>query len=270
MRFLYSALLLEYWEPSCPPRSDERRKEMLFTRLASSLVAIAAAVAAPIAEHVVEGRQLSGRSKRYGTLKRAGPKTHSVEAGVDLGARWRIKIVRSSRFLYKHESNLIASAKFFSLFELRSKGDGSYLISDHAGNWVHATVPRPGEQTSLSMRKPAPPSPPPPPLPTNDAGTTLMSTAFQPPEGLSPFWLKEHPSGAFALLVDPAASTFVCQSETDLLRLAVESNSQLQSRWSVKLSGSDEFAGINASGLFELQRVIGAPPRLPLRFTATE
>ena len=232
---------------------------MACTRHLWCLPMLAIVAAAPSDGNIrAQGRGLdSGRNKRFAGLNRRA-KGGSMSRGseVDLGARWRIKVARSGRYLYKHDNKLIGSAAFFSLFEIRSNGDGSYMIADHAGNWVHATLPsKPGEQTELSILKPAPSSPPPP-----STGTDRhpANSAFLPPDLLSPFWLKKHSSGAYAMLLDPAGSTYLCQSETDLLKLTVVSNSQQITRWSVEILGDDtELAGINASGLFELHRVIG-------------
>ena len=54
-----------------------------------------------------------------GGKRRGGLPPHRGEAP-DSGARWRIKVAGSGRYLYKENGTAIGSAHFFSLFELRA------------------------------------------------------------------------------------------------------------------------------------------------------
>ena len=206
-----------------------------------------------------EGRGLGSMSKR--PLPRIG--THSAQDPgpmPDLGARWRIKIVGSARYLYKHESSFIASAAFFSLFELRSNGDGSYMIADHAGNWVHALLPTDEDRLPrITLLPPAPPAPPSPGL------SSQTNVGSMPPVKLQPLFLKEHESGAYAFLLSLDGGSFLCQDQSNPLNIVTctspdpSSPPHKSSWWPLTSRGglSTPLTGINSSSLFELQRVIG-------------
>ena len=218
-----------------------------------------------------EGRELGSVGKR---LYRRGAKGLGAAYSAqdpgpmpDLGARWRIKIVGSGRYLYKHESSFIASAAFFSLFELRNNGDGSHVIADHAGNWMHALQPTDEAGTPrVSLMPPAPPAPL--SADSNDANGGSM-----PPINLQPLFLKEHPSGAYAFLLSADGSSFLCQDQSNPLNVVTSTSSapssppQASSWWPLgsRGAGLNPLAGINSSSLFELQRVIGALPSVHAR-----
>ena len=216
-----------------------------------------------------DGRVLTGmygrRQERSRFKEREGGSLGASEPSPmpDLGARWRIKIVGSGRFLYKQESSVIASVAFFSLFELRSNGDGSHMLGDHAGNWVHASLPSaPGELPRLVLLPPAPPTPPAP-----QAEGSSAATGNNPPENLQPLWLKEHSNGAYAFLISLDGSAFLCQEHANPLYIATAMapppSPPTSSWWPLgkrQTAEPDPLGATNLSSLFQLQRVLGELP----------
>ena len=92
-----------------------------------------------------------------GGKRRGGLPPHRGEAP-DSGARWRIKVAGSGRYLYKENGTAIGSAHFFSLFELRATADGAYYIAEQGGEFL-----RQNETTRHFEFQPMPKPPKPPP-----------------------------------------------------------------------------------------------------------
>ncbi|KAL1515492.1 hypothetical protein AB1Y20_002116 [Prymnesium parvum] len=212
------------------------------TRLALLLLLTRAGASADDASP--SGRALAPAQKRLRRAARRSSPSDEISYGLppDLGARWRIRLVESGRYFYRHEASVIASAAFFSLFELRATGDGSHMIADHAGNWLHA--PRlPASHAQLALLPSAPPAPP---------GVDAAVGAL-PPDELQRWWLHEHPSGAYALSLEQAGGRVLCQDGANPLSVVTSVVGAPRATWWGSAASGGE---VNASCLFELQRVI--------------
>lgn len=162
----------------------------------------------------------------------------------DTGARWRIKVSGSGRYLYTSGDELVGAPYFFSLYELRPTASGSYMLADHAGKWFHLKAPeQPGEHRRLA------------PLHGSfSQGFSIPGEALgEQKQPLRPteFWLQTLSNGRHALrLSADGIGGHLCEDLKNPRQLvAIEHPA----------------AAVNASGSFELQPVIGnsgPPPSL--------
>eukprot|EP00962_Isochrysis_galbana_P015555 scaffold4475_cov114-Isochrysis_galbana.AAC.2 len=168
---------------------------------------------------------------------------------VDTGARWRIEVVRSGRYLYRNGLEVIGTNQFFSLFEFRRTRGGAYYIADHAGKWLHvgpasASGRGPSLQaidySELDLLGPDGPADPMPGL----SGKVAPSL----------FWLEEQAGGAYALKLSADGKRYLSEDAADPRRL-VAAGGDGGWLWS-KMSN----AAASAKALFHLERVVGAPP----------
>jgi len=171
---------------------------------------------------------------------RAAPAAPLLHGTVDSGARWRIKVVGSGRYLYKNGADVFGTTQFFSLFELRRTYGGAYLIADSAGKWLHLATPK-AEGGAPSL------------VAVSYAESKLAGPDDEQPmeeEQGAPaptrFWLKPHEGGANVLRLASDGKSYLCEWAADPRKLVAASSDG--SFW--------KGARVNASALFELQRVV--------------
>jgi hypothetical protein len=172
----------------------------------------------------------------------------------DSGARWRIELVKSGRYLYRNGAEVIGTTQFFSLFELRQTRGGAYFIADHAGKWlrVESSASASGGAPSLQaidyseLDLPGPEDP-----------ADWAPTSVKPAPSL--FWLKQQARGAYLLQLSADGKRWLGEDSADPRRLVAMAG---EAGWFWPKTPS---AGANANALFHFHRVVGACALLPPR-----
>ena len=208
-----------------------------------------------------------------GGKRRGGLPPHRGEAP-DSGARWRIKVAGSGRYLYKENGTAIGSAHFFSLFELRATADGAYYIAEQGGEFL-----RQNETTRRFEFQPMPKPPKPPPGSTAPGSTAPPLAPTGAPPDSQRFWLRQVAPSTYLFELNAESSSYACSSAADHGGLVVLDRAAASGA-ATKKSGSwffggrrlaaappaaDGAAGVSSACQFALERLVGAPPPLRAR-----